>query len=73
MERYTPYARYSLIFMSAWLLASDSMPPSMAAALQQMALDPVIVSDLAGVIAGLVALVWYHGSRARAALNALFS
>lgn len=73
MERYTPYVRYTLIFMSSWLIASGNLPAPVALIVEQMSLDPVIVADVAGVLSGLAALLWYHVSRARKALEELRS
>lgn len=68
-EPFTPYARYGLIFLSSWLLSADTLPDPLEEVLASMALDPVVISDIAGLLALLSALIWYQFSQAKKALK----
>lgn len=68
-EPFTPYVRYFLIFASSWLLSADTLPEPLEDVLARMALDPVIVSDIAGLLALASAVIWYQFSRAKKALK----
>jgi len=68
-EPFTPYVRYFLIFLSSWLVSGDRLPEPMEEVLARMALDPAVVSDLAGFAALIATLVWYQFSRAKRALK----
>ena len=69
VERYTPYARYGLIFLSAWLVATERLPAPFEEIITSLAVDPAVVADVAALISALVALVWYHYSQAKQALE----
>lgn len=69
MDRYTVYARYLLIFVAARLISTQNLPEPIALIVREMAMDPTLVSDVAGGLSLATALVWYHFSKARKALK----